>query len=68
MSTPPSPRRPNNSGVLAGGLIIGAMLACALLGAGVGLLVGAVALCAVGGLLVGFFVGLWRVIVEFRDL
>lgn len=68
MSPTPSPRRPNNSGVLAGGLIIGAMLACALLGAGIGALVGAVALCAVAGVLVGFFVGLWRVYVQFRDV
>jgi len=68
MSQSPSPRRPTNSGVLAGGLIIGAMLTFALLGAGIGALVGSIALCAVGGVLVGFFVGLWQVYRQFRDV
>lgn len=64
----PSPRRPTNAGLLAGSMILGAMLACALFGAGIGALVGAVGPLAVGGVLVGFFVGIWRVYEQFRDL
>jgi hypothetical protein len=69
--TPPTPspdRRPLNRGVVAGSLIVGAMLACAGLGLAIGALLGVPVLLGLGGLFAGFVVGLVLVVNRFRDL
>ena len=52
----------------AGALLIGAILACAGLGLGLGAIVGAKAPLAIAGGAVGVFVGFWVVYRRFRDI
>jgi hypothetical protein len=52
----------------AGALLIGAILACAGLGLGLGAIVGAEAPLAIAGGAVGVFVGFWVVYRRFRDI
>jgi hypothetical protein len=64
----PESGRPVNRGVVAGSLIVGAMLACAGAGLGVGALLGVPVLLGLAGLFAGFVVGLILVFNRFRDL
>jgi hypothetical protein len=64
-------RRSDRSGASpagAGGLLIGAILTCAAVGAGIGLVVGAPALLGLAGGFIGVGVGFWLVYDRFKDL
>ena len=52
----------------AGALLIGAILACAAVGLGMGFVVGAPALLGLAGGFIGVGVGFWLVHDRFRDL
>ncbi len=52
----------------AGALLIGAILACAGVGLGIGVLIGAPAALGIAGGFIGVGVGVWIVIDRFRDL
>ena len=52
----------------AGGLLVGAIIACAGVGLGIGALVGLPALFALVGGFVGVGVGFWIVYSRFKDL
>jgi predicted lipid-binding transport protein (Tim44 family) len=62
------PARPLNRGVVAGSLIVGAMLGCGGAGLGIGALLGVSAIVGLAGLFAGFVVGLILVFNRFRDL
>jgi hypothetical protein len=61
-------RSPARGAAGAGGLLIGAILACAAAGLGIGALVGAPALLALVGGFAGVGVGFWIVYSRFKDL
>lgn len=65
---PESPRRPTNRGATAGSLILGSVVLCTAVGAGLGALVGAAVPLGLAGLFVGGVVGVAVVIRSFRDL
>jgi hypothetical protein len=68
-STPPDRRSTGTqSPVVAGSLILSAIVLCAALGFGVGALVGAAVPLGIAGLLAGVAVGIALVIARFRDL
>jgi hypothetical protein len=52
----------------AGALLIGAVLACAAVGLGIGLVVGVPALLGLAGGFIGVGVGFWLVYDRFKDL
>ena len=52
----------------AGMMLVGALVLCTAIGAGLGALIGAVAPLTIVGVLAGFGAGLWAVIARFRDL
>jgi hypothetical protein len=58
----------NSSPAGAGALLLGAILACAAVGLGIGVLLGAPALLALAGGFVGVGVGFWIVYSRFKDL
>jgi hypothetical protein len=58
----------NSSPASAGALLVGAILACAAVGLGIGVLLGAPALLALAGGFVGVGVGFWIVYSRFKDL
>ncbi len=58
----------NSSPAGAGGLLVGAIIACAGVGLGIGALVGLPALFALVGGFVGVGVGFWIVYSRFKDL
>jgi hypothetical protein len=59
-------RAPNTAG--AGALLIGAIIACAAVGLGVGVLVGAPVAIGIAGGAVGVVVGFWLVYSRFKDI
>jgi hypothetical protein len=58
----------NSSPAGAGALLVGAILACAAVGLGIGALLGAPAPLALAGGFVGVGVGFWIVYSRFKDL
>jgi hypothetical protein len=61
-------REPARSAAGAGGLLIGAILACAGVGVGIGALIGAPAALGIAGGFAGVGVGFWLVYSRFKDL
>jgi hypothetical protein len=59
-------RAPNTAG--AGALLIGAIIACAAVGLGVGALVGAPVVIGVAGGAIGVGVGFWLVYSRFKEI
>jgi hypothetical protein len=61
-------REPARSAAGAGSLLIGAILACAAVGLGIGALIGAPAALGIVGGFAGVGVGFWLVYSRFKDL
>jgi hypothetical protein len=61
-------RKPTMRGAVAGSMLIGAIVLCALIGLGVGVLLGAAVPLTLVGLFAGLVVGFVAVHARFRDL
>ncbi|MEX0993554.1 MAG: hypothetical protein WDZ37_06120 [Solirubrobacterales bacterium] len=59
---------PGHDAAGAGALLIGAIVACAAIGLGLGALIGAPALLGISGGAVGLGVGFWIVYERYKDL
>jgi hypothetical protein len=61
-------RKPPMRGAVAGMYVVGSVLLCAAIGAGIGLLVGGIGILVSIGVLVGFALGSFSVYKRFGDL
>jgi ABC-type uncharacterized transport system permease subunit len=61
-------RKPTMRGAVAGSMLIGAIVLCALIGLGVGALLGAAVPLTLAGLFAGLVIGFVAVHARFRDL
>lgn len=69
MSQRPSPeKRPSGAPIVAGTIIVAAMVGCAGIGLALGSLAGAAVLVGLAGLFVGLIVGFALVYARFKDL
>ncbi|HEU4657746.1 MAG TPA: hypothetical protein VFR97_09485 [Capillimicrobium sp.] len=66
--SPGSSRRPGQSPVVAGSLLVATLILCAAIGLGVGSLVGAPVPLGIAGVFVGFAAGIAVVIRRFSDV
>jgi hypothetical protein len=67
--SPPDPRRPPNArGAVAGSLLVGTIVLCALVGLAIGAVAGAPGPLAIAGVLVGVPIGIAVVARRFRDI